>query len=110
MKIQYNPSQSGGKLQVYGTTEAEARDLTNMIWNFVYSHRNFVLRKFHDECKVACVYQIHNNFKQEDGSFVILGLFSSWESHKPYLDILQQELQLNIENISTIETHVTYTN
>lgn len=100
MEIKYISIQAGGRLQAYNATEAEAKALTEKIWDFTCTQRKDPLAPFHTECVMATAYQPQNNLEQEDGSFRVLGLFSSYhDGHKPYLEILQRELNLTIENL-----------
>lgn len=99
MKIRYIPMHEGGRLQVFEATAEEAMALMERIWQFVCSHRHHVLRKYYMECKIADVFKCRNGFNEVKGTFSILNFFSSWENHAPYVEILQRELMLDIENL-----------
>ncbi len=51
------------------------------------------------ECKIADVFKTRNGFNEAKGTFNVLNLFSAWENHAPYVDILQRELNLEIEGL-----------
>ncbi len=99
MKIRYIPMHEGGQLQAFEATTEEAMALMERIWQFVCSHRHHVLRKYHMECKIADVFKTRNGFNEAKGTFNVLNLFSAWENHAPYVDILQRELNLEIEGL-----------
>lgn len=99
MKLHYQSNQTGGRLLATDTSIVEADKLVKRIWDFVCTHRHDVLQPHHDECKAACIYQPQHNFEQKDGSFLIVSFFSSFDSHHPYLAILQKKMQFVIDNI-----------
>ena len=101
MKIRYVSMHEGGQLQAFEITADEAIKLMDDVWKFVCTHRHHVLRKYYMECKIADVFKSRNGFNEAKGTFNILNFFSAWENHAPYVEILQRELSLEIEDLPT---------
>lgn len=76
------------------------KQISNKIWNFIYSHQVFPLRQYYRQCKNANVrsYYIEENHDITKGVTIVV-LNSDWENHSPYLTILQSQLKLVIEDL-----------
>lgn len=101
--IIYSVKNGVSRLVVIVASPLQVVEIESKIWNFIYSHNSHVLRKHYRECKAA---QVSPNYRYEfeaDGTYVLVKFESSWESHKPYVDILQKQLGLKIEGLPAHE-------
>ena len=103
MKIKYAIVDGQAKLLVEevdtstATGLLSAYALEDRVWIFINSHHHFVLRQHYKECQVANI-GLRPFHREEDQDFPIVTFNSTWEEHKPYIDILQKELMLKIED------------
>ena len=89
-------------LVITGVSITDFYKHADKIWNFIYTHNHHVLRPFYRECKKAGVCNYHINEENYDPEqFPTVVFKSSWEDHKPYIEILQRELGLVIEDLPT---------
>lgn len=100
MKIKYLIVDGKPHLVVAETDYWGFTEVTRKIWNFIHSHQRFPLRPYYFECKAADArpYYVEHDVDFHKGETVLV-LSSSWEKHKPYVEILQKELNLRIENL-----------
>lgn len=100
MKIKYNVVEGKAHLVIHDVDWSGFNQETKTIWIFIHGHQRFVLRQYYRECKLANVspYYIEETDHIQKG-LPVLVFNSKWEEHKSYIEILQRELKIIIEDL-----------
>ncbi len=97
IKIKLVRTRSGaGELQIAKKDYALGHQLIRKISDFMYTHKHHVLRDHFNECKISNITLLGDQVN-DDGTVLLLKFFAPYDDYKPYLDILQKEFDLQIE-------------
>lgn len=96
MELRLTHKNDGGELCIDKTQYAHGHRLLMKIQKFIDSHKHHVLRDHHQECKISNI-ALFGDKLREDGRVLLFKFFTSYDNYKPYLEILQKEFDLKIQ-------------
>lgn len=100
MKLKYVAKGAYGSLISYYTDPQVVYEQHCKIWGFIHTHLNHVLRQHYKQAKLAVPkYPRDYDDEMHKEGFVLISFNSIAKDHLPYIEILQKELNIEIEDL-----------